>query len=82
MGTTEIRILKYVLAHPRAMDSVEGIQQWWLIDRQVTKREIQNALMNLIQLEYIIMLVGLNGSASYKLNQAKMGEMRSILNQT
>ena len=42
-------ILAYLLAHPRASDSLEGIVSWWLPARFVDAREsVQDSLDRLV----------------------------------
>jgi hypothetical protein len=50
----EADILKYLLAHQDARDTIEGIELWWLPrERSYGRAEIEAALRNLEALELI-----------------------------
>jgi len=50
----EADILKYLLAHQDARDTVEGIEKWWLPQSQpYRKADIEAALRDLEQLDLI-----------------------------
>jgi hypothetical protein len=50
----EVDILKYLLAHQEARDTVEGIEKWWLPEGQPYRRvDIETALLDLARLDLI-----------------------------
>jgi hypothetical protein len=61
-------VLGYLREHPRAMDSLEGISQWWLV-RQRVRVSVQLVARALFDLERAGLLerIGENGNAMYRL---------------
>ena len=54
MQRAEADILRYLLAHQDARDTVEGIEKWWLPQGQPYRRsDIETALRALEELELI-----------------------------
>lgn len=53
VGLSEIKaeVLDYLEEHPNAADSVEAIQQWWLLQRvsRFSREKIQKALDQLVE---------------------------------
>ena len=62
-------ILRYLLVHPEARDSAEGIRVWWLRPGcEATADEVEEALEDLIERGWVrsdgdgdVVLFGLNG---------------------
>lgn len=61
-------VLEYLREHPRAMDSLEGIAQWWLV-RQHVRASVELVARALSDLERVGLLerVGEDGNAMYRL---------------
>ena len=54
MQRAEADILRYLLAHQDARDTVEGIEKWWLPqDQPYRRRDIETALCNLEERDLI-----------------------------
>ncbi len=76
-------ILRYLLRHPDARDSVEGIAQWWLLAQRV-EDEVENvkeALDLLIQ-EGLVEVEGAGGASPrriYRLNLRNKKAIESFL---
>ena len=60
----------YLLAHPRAADSVEGITKWWLSYQRSGESmdHVQQALDVLIAQGRIVKINNVNGTCIYKKN--------------
>ena len=45
-------ILGYLLKHPVAKDTIDGLTEWWLLERRVaeTRREVEEAVDELVEL--------------------------------
>ncbi|MCA9551538.1 MAG: hypothetical protein KC933_15990 [Myxococcales bacterium] len=45
-------ILGYLLKHPGAKDTIDGLTEWWLLERRVaeTRREVEEAVDELVEL--------------------------------
>ncbi len=66
-------IIEYLQAHPAAADTVDGILDWWIpIQRyENAKKEIQQALLDLVQQRLIEEVVLSNGIRLYRLQGGK-----------
>ena len=66
-------IIEYMRAHPEAVDTVDGILDWWIpMQRYVNaKNEIQQALLDLKQQGLIEEIVLGNGNRLYRLASGK-----------
>ncbi len=71
--------LSYLIEHPESQDTIEGIAQWWLLERKI-KRQIANvkeALEELITRGFVLEHRGTH----YQINKNKYEEIQSILKQ-
>jgi hypothetical protein len=66
--TLERVLLQYLAEHPRAMDSVEGIAQWWLVEGYVDLDALTRVLWRLRDLG-VLDQIGVGPSAQYRLRQ-------------
>jgi hypothetical protein len=68
-------ILRYVLRHPDAEDSIEGVARWWLMEQRIvdTVRETRVALRTLAERGFVLEL-GKGRRARYRLNAARRQE--------
>jgi hypothetical protein len=56
VGRAEADILRYLLAHEAARDTVEGIEKWWLPpSRPYSRADIERALRDLKQRDLVRM---------------------------
>lgn len=63
-------VLGYLEAHPNAMDTVDGIRQWWLTQQRMamyTQDRVQNALYELRDANLLEMNVLDSGKEVFKL---------------
>jgi hypothetical protein len=63
-------ILAYLQEHPEAQDNIEGIMQWWLLERDISfqAKLLREALAGLVKDGSVIEVVNQSGS-HYKLNK-------------
>jgi hypothetical protein len=76
-------VLTYLLEHPEAQDTVEGIRDWWL-ERQRMKQQtekVKAALAELVALGFVRERMGRDGRVHYRVDRRKTGEMRRLLDQ-
>ena len=74
-ATMAMDILRYVLRHPDAEDSIEGVARWWLLEQRIvdTVRETRVALRTLTERGLVVEL-GKGRRARYRLNAARRHE--------
>ena len=75
------QILAYLAEHPLAQDTLEGILEWWLLDREITHQTsaVANALAELVAKGLILETRAKDSRAHYRLNPNKLGEVLEIL---
>jgi predicted transcriptional regulator len=66
----EYDILSYLLEHPMAGDTVEGIVEWWLLKQEVQRQTatVKKALQELVQKEFVLEAREKDGRLHYRLN--------------
>jgi hypothetical protein len=76
-------VLTYLLEHPAAQDTVEGVRDWWVEKVRVTQqtKQVQAALAELVALGLVRERVGRDGRVHYRVDRRKLREMRRLLNQ-
>ena len=74
-------ILAYLLAHPAAQDTLEGIAEWWLLRQEVNERTtaVKNALAELVARDWVLERRTVDGRVLYHLNHAKTRQIRELL---
>lgn len=63
-------ILEYLREHPGAQDTVEGIVEWWLLERRIRQGavEVEAALVELVGAGVMEARRGADGRTHYRLN--------------
>ncbi|MCI0539578.1 MAG: hypothetical protein L0Z50_30580 [Verrucomicrobiales bacterium] len=63
-------ILAYLSEHPGAQDTLEGIVEWWLLERRIQRvtREVKTTLDDLVARALVTARHGLDGRVYYKAN--------------
>ena len=74
-------ILAYLVDHPKAQDTLEGIVNWWLLERAIKFQEAQvkKALAELFVNGLVIEHKGPGSQTQYRINQSKYEEIRELL---
>ena len=74
-------VLAYLLQHPQAQDTLEGIAEWWLLEQRIryTLADVEPALCQLVENEFLIARQCVNGRTYYGLNRDKEREIRRYL---
>ena len=77
------QILAYLVEHPEAQDTVEGIVEWWLLERQIKFQtaRVKEALFELVCNGLILEKKGSDLQTHYRINQAKFKEIREFFKQ-
>ena len=76
-------ILAYLAEHPKAQDTLEGIVEWWLLERQIKFQmaQVKKALAELVAKGLILEKKGPNSQTHYRINQAKSKEIQELFKQ-
>jgi hypothetical protein len=75
------QVLGYLLRHPEAQDTVEGIAEWWLLERRVEQAlaNVTKVLSELVAKDYLMATKAEDGRLYYRLNRAKEREISAQL---
>ena len=76
-------ILAYLVNHPEAQDTLEGIVEWWLLERAIKFQEAQvkKALSDLVAKGLILEKKGTDSQVYYRINQIKYREIQALFKQ-
>jgi hypothetical protein len=76
-------ILAYLVDHPKAQDTLEGIVNWWLLERAIKFQEAQvkKALAELVARELILEKKESNSQIHYRINQSKYKQIKKLFKQ-
>ena len=76
-------ILAYLVEHPQAQDTLEGIVQWWLMEQQIKQAisDVKSALDELVREGFVFEHEGADGQARYSINFEKIAQIRARLKQ-
>jgi len=74
-------ILDYLVEHPDAQDSLEGILEWWLLEQQIKYWEarVREALGDLVAQKLLVERAGGDGRIHYRLNRRRAAQIRALL---
>ena len=77
-------ILSYLVQHPDARDTLEGIAEWWVFAQKIDTRTLQvkEALGEMVSRRLVIERKGRDGRSHYRVNRRKLREISSILKQS
>lgn len=73
------KILDYLAQNPQAEDTIEGIVEWWLLERRIrySSEDVEAALRVLVRNEFLVTRESSEGRTYYRLNRAKEREISS-----
>jgi hypothetical protein len=74
-------ILRYLIEHPDAKDTFEGIAEWWLLERtiQQQKLEVKLELIELAARKLILERRGNDGHVYYRVNPRKKKQIAALI---
>jgi len=74
------QILAYLAAHPDAQDTLEGIVEWWLLERTIEfeTARVKEALSELSSKGFILEEKGADSQIRYRINRNRYEEVRKI----
>jgi len=75
------KVLAYLVQHPQARDTMEGIVEWWLLEQRIqcAIADVEAALSDLVRKDFLITHQCADGRISYGLNREKEREIRRHL---
>ena len=74
-------ILAYLVDHPKAQDTLEGIVEWWLLERTIKfqQTQVKKALAKLVNKGLVIEQRRLNSQTHYRISKSKFEEIRKLV---
>jgi hypothetical protein len=75
-------ILSYLVQHPEAQDTVEGIAEWWLLEQRIrhSVADVTAALAEFEAQKLVVTRRGVDGRIHYRVNPKKKQEICRRLN--
>lgn len=76
-------ILAHLVEHPEARDTLDGILEWWLLERKIEHgiARVKEALAELVSKGLILDNEGRDSRVHYRLNQSKYKEILTLIKQ-
>ena len=76
-------ILQYLIEHPNAQDTLQGIVTWWLLERAIKHQTalVKEVLDKLVADGLIIAQHGSDSQTHYKINRRRRKKIISLLQQ-
>lgn len=74
-------ILAYLTDHPDAQDTLDGIIEWWLLDRKIIyqRKIVQEVLAELVDKGLLLEVPAGDSRTHYRVNQIKSEEILAFL---
>jgi len=74
-------ILSYLVDHQKAQDTLEGIVEWWLLERHINFQtaRVKAALSDLVARGLILETEGSNSKIHYRVNQSRFEEIKNLV---
>jgi len=76
-------ILAYLVEHPDAQDTLEGIVGWWLLEQRIVSgtAEVKEVLTELVANHLVLERKGADARSHYGINPSEAGEVATLLKQ-
>lgn len=76
-----LKILNYLLENPRAEDTLEGIVQWWILEKKIDQRieEVKKAIQFLASQGLVVEVKDRGPRVLYKMNQDRLQDILKLL---
>ncbi len=76
-------ILDYLVEHPEARDTLEGIVEWWLLERKIKRQkdQVKKALSDLVAKGLVLEHKGGKSQTHFSINQSKYEEIQKLFKQ-
>ena len=75
------QILTYLFEHPEARDTLEGIVEWWLLERKINfeTARVKEALSEIVAQGLILEQKGPDSQIHYRINQKMHEEIKKLV---
>ena len=75
------RVLAYLVEHPNAQDTLEGIVEWWLLEQEIVrgKAEVKLVLVELVAANLLCERHSRDRRIRYRLNPEKKDQIQRLL---
>ena len=76
-------VLSYMLENMAAQDTLEGIVEWWLLEKKIERNtaEVKSVLDELSARELIVEFKAPDSRIRYRVNRSKQSEIVALLNE-
>ena len=76
------QLMTYLVEHPEAQDTLEGIMEWWLLERQIKFQtdRVKDALSELVSRGMILEQKGSDSQTRYRINKARYKKIQELVN--
>jgi predicted transcriptional regulator len=76
-------ILTYLIEHPEAQDTMEGIVEWWLLEQPIKRQttRVKTALAELVAMGLVLERQGQDGRVHYRTDRRKAAKIRRLLSE-
>jgi hypothetical protein len=77
------KVLMYLVKHPDAKDTIEGIENWWLPDSTTgeAKQKLKESLDTLVSKGWLVARRSHQSETIYSLNRESLPEIRQLLSE-
>ncbi len=77
-------ILAYLLEHPDAQDTIDGIVEWWLLEQEIKYQiaKVKEALSELVRNGFVLEKKMKDSLIHYQINRQKIDDIRIFLDQS
>lgn len=77
-------VLSYLIEHPDAQDTLEGIVEWWLVEQKIKQQTVtvREVLDDLVKRQYLVESKGMDSRSRYRINRSMREEIFSLIEQS
>ena len=75
------KILTYLVDHPDAQDTLDGIVHWWLSEQEIKHEigEVSEIVSELVKNELLLAHKSMNSRVHYRINKTKYKEVQDLV---